>query len=169
MSCDAPPDSSLTLEHNEVAIVVPGSGSHCSDKRGGTSPTPTSLATDFFIMSTFKLVWGGTNELAQGFIRITIDHPFVDSAPVKCEISGTLFEDTFGVPPYAANTTIDMNDPLNGSACAIGCGALKRKAGYENSVFSTVATIEFIGYSQNSDGTNPQPVRANSRVRLNFF
>ena len=169
ISCDEAPNSSLVLEHDEVAIVVPGKGSNCTDKRGGTSPTPTSLSTDFFVMSTFRLVWGGTNELAQGFIRITIDHPYVDGSPITCEISGTLFENTFGVPPYAANTTIDMNDPINGTACAIGCGALKRKAGYENTIFSSVATIEFIGYSQNSDGTEPSPVRANSQVRLNFF
>ncbi len=169
VSCDDPPNTALTLQHNEAAIVIPGSGSHCTDKRGGTSPTPTSLATDFFIMNTFKLVWGGTNELAQGFIRITIDHPYLDGSPVKCEISGTLFEDTFGVPPYAAGSTIDMNDPLQLVTCAIGCGGLKRKAGHETTVFSTIASIEFIGYSQNSDGSDPKPVRANSQLRLNFF
>lgn len=169
VSCDDPPNSSLTLEHNDAAIVIPGSGSNCSDKRGGTTPTPTSLGTDFFILNTFKLVWGGTNQLAQGFLRITIDHPYVEGSPVKCEISGLLFEVTFGAAPYAAKTTIDMNNPLFPQTCALGCGGLKRKAGYETTIFSTIATIEFIGYSQNSDGSDPKPVRANSQLRLNFF
>ncbi len=169
VSCDDPPTGSLTLIHNEAAIVVPGSASNCTDIRTGSPPIPQSLATDFFKLSTFKLKWDGTNELAQGFLRITISHPFLQGSPVKCEISGTDFDDTFGPGPYAAGTTIDMNDPLLAPNCALGCGGLKRVAGHETSVFSTTANIEFIGYSQNTDGSDPKPVRANSQLRLSFY
>ena len=169
VSCDDPPSNSLTLQHADLTFVVPAASSNCADKRSGTSPIPASLATDSFLITPFKLVWAGSQELVHSVMTIEASHPFLEGGKFTCTISTTDMDESFGPSPHAPNTTIDMNDPLLGAACGIGCGGLKRKAGYENSSFSATATIEFLGYSQDPDGSNGKPVRTNSQVRLNFF
>jgi hypothetical protein len=166
ISCDSKPASSLTLSHSSEAFVVPGTASNCTDVRGGTTPYPQSVSTDFFKLTTFKLVWTGTNELVPAVIKINLEHPYIE--PVECVVSGTLLEDTFGGTEFATGT-IDMNDILLGDPCSIACGGITRTAGHENTAFSTTAVIEFTGYSQDTDGTNVKPVRTTSRARINFF
>lgn len=167
-SCDSAPNGALTLKHVDEAVAVTGATSNCTDKRGGTTPFPQSVTADFFQMATFNLDWKGTNELVPAEMTITLNHPYLDGGEYECSISGTLLEDTFGVPPYAGPALIQMNDGIR-TSCAIACGGIKKKAAYEDTSFSTIGTIEFTGYSQDPGGTNVAPVRAISRVRVEFY
>lgn len=181
-SCDEKPDTSLDIVTNESVIVVPGSAPNCSDVRGGTSPIPQSLTADFFKLSVLHLNWNGGSTgakvLAVAALKISFDHPFIDGSPVEKYISGT--DLTYALNGTENDTrydpgTIDMNSGNpNGvfkaaHTCGIGLGGLKRVAGHENVKFSTMATLEFIGYAENSDGSDQEPVRASTHVRLNFF
>jgi hypothetical protein len=158
----------IMMIHSKDAYVVPGISSDCTDMRSGQSPIPMSVSSDFFKINMFKLIWTSEQQLVPAAIKLTMKSPHIESGHHECVISGKLLEDTLGGSTFSSGM-IDMNNPLNGAACSLACGGMKRSINSPNHSFTTNAELEFIGYSMSADGEQMTPIRSKSTVRLSFL